>query len=184
MPIFVAHLCMTKGPKHFKERSRQRYWPPFNLLSLVSLRKSMFVCRSFSLGYIFHLTQIFVFCCNRYASLVSANTVHLLIDVRESLQYDIVRFQPAISIPLQRIKQERDVVRQMIKEAESLLPRHSSPLSVVCLCRRGVDSVEAASLLHDLLNDKTNSNDSYEVCDVQGGLQSWAKDVDPDFPLY
>ena len=120
----------------------------------------------------------------------------MLLDVREPVQFDIVRLKTAISWPLGKIKSERAAagaqrglrldsaqsVVALIEERAASLPCREDPFLVVCLCRRGVDSVEAATLLNHMLNK--DGKRGYDVCDVKGGLLAWAADVDQTFPIY
>lgn len=53
---------------------------------------------------------------------------------------------------------------------------------VVFVCRRGNDSLIAASRLRKSLDER--SVDGVEIKDVVGGLVAWSKDVDPAFPIY
>jgi adenylyltransferase and sulfurtransferase len=48
--------------------------------------------------------------------------------------------------------------------------------SLYVVCRRGNDSQRAVQLLHE--------KGFIFAKDIIGGLQSWALDVDPDFPAY
>jgi adenylyltransferase/sulfurtransferase len=48
--------------------------------------------------------------------------------------------------------------------------------SLYVVCRRGNDSQSAVQLLHE--------KGFGSAKDIVGGLQSWAHDVDPDFPAY
>lgn len=50
-------------------------------------------------------------------------------------------------------------------------------VKVFIVCRRGNDSQIAADLLMKSLND-------YEIKDLIGGLTSWSKYVDKNFPVY
>lgn len=64
----------------------------------------------------------------------------------------------------------------------------SSPESVpnsqdtVFICKKGNDSLLAARALRKRIDG--GEGDGGRVRDVRGGLVAWAKDVDPDFPLY
>ncbi|EQC35996.1 hypothetical protein SDRG_06736 [Saprolegnia diclina VS20] len=86
---------------------------------------------------------------------------YCLLDVREPVQFAICHLRDAVNIPLKA------------------LPAHLSqvPASkpVYVLCRRGVDSVDAALLL---LQSTTR------VWHIEGGLDAWAARVDPAFPMY
>ena len=50
---------------------------------------------------------------------------------------------------------------------------------VVFVCRRGNDSQIAVNKLKEKLKDE-----AVTLVDISGGLTSWAKKIDPDFPTY
>lgn len=59
-------------------------------------------------------------------------------------------------------------------KVETLSENRSLP--VYCICRRGVDSKAAVSIL---------ANKGFlNVMDVSGGLTEWARTVDREFPMY
>ncbi|CAJ0650837.1 21119_t:CDS:10 [Entrophospora sp. SA101] len=89
---------------------------------------------------------------------------HVLIDVRENVQFDICHLPGSINIPLQNLSTRLD-------EIEKSLP---SPITPVC--RHGNDSQHAVQLLKKITKG--------EVKDIIGGLYRWAKEVDNQFPIY
>ena len=95
--------------------------------------------------------------------MVDRNLPHILLDVRVERQFDMCSLPAAINIPL------------------ASLPDHIEELSssnkpIYCLCRRGIFSVEATRILSEA--------GIPSVHNVTGGLLSWSKEVDPDFPIY
>jgi rhodanese-related sulfurtransferase len=52
-------------------------------------------------------------------------------------------------------------------------------ISVFVVCRRGNDSLKGVLALQESLSGLNVS-----VKDIIGGLHSWAKDIDPSFPVY
>jgi hypothetical protein len=52
-------------------------------------------------------------------------------------------------------------------------------ISVFVVCRRGNDSQKGVLALRESLSGLNVS-----VKDIIGGLHSWAKDIDPSFPVY
>jgi adenylyltransferase/sulfurtransferase len=88
----------------------------------------------------------------------------VLVDVREPAEYDIVRIPGSVLIP------KGDILSG---EALSRLPQDKQ---VVLHCKSGVRSAEAlASLKAAGFRDAVH---------VQGGVLSWAKQVDPSLPTY
>lgn len=87
-----------------------------------------------------------------------------LIDVREPVEWDIVRIDGATLIPKDRI---------LTGEALSELPQNRP---IVLHCKTGIRSAEAlAALKLAGFSDATH---------LQGGIIAWANQVDPSLPVY
>ncbi|ATL70177.1 adenylyltransferase/sulfurtransferase MoeZ [Nocardia terpenica] len=87
-----------------------------------------------------------------------------IIDVREPVEWDIVRIEGATLIPKDRI---------LSGEALAELPQNRP---IVLHCKSGVRSAEAlAALKRAGFADATH---------LQGGILAWAKQVDPSLPVY
>jgi adenylyltransferase/sulfurtransferase len=69
-----------------------------------------------------------------------------------------------LDVPLKTIQKQRSVDKRIVE-----------PVFVVC--RYGNDSQAAVRIL----KEKFGLDDVY---DIVGGLNRWASDVDPDFPVY
>ena len=86
----------------------------------------------------------------------------VLLDVREVWEYQLVHIEGAVSIPLGE------------------LPRRSCELSpvdeIVVYCHHGMRSLDAAYLLQQL--------GFKSVLSVAGGIDRWAKEIDPDMQRY
>lgn len=96
---------------------------------------------------------------------------HILIDTRTPIEMEICSLAGAVNIPLRQLDDE-GTLRQ-IKD----LVNESGSEKVVCICRRGNDSQKAVLSLQKSLN-------MFSVVDVIGGLNAWAKKIDPNFPIY
>ena len=88
-----------------------------------------------------------------------------LLDVRPRIQYDISHIDGSVNIPY-------DELSSLKNELKGFDPHKKTYV----ICRFGNDSQLSTKLLL-----KRNFND---VQDVIGGLDSWKKNVDPDFPSY
>jgi adenylyltransferase/sulfurtransferase len=97
---------------------------------------------------------------------------HILLDVREPVQYAICALPNSINIPLRELEQRMDELKT--KRNENSPQSHALP--IYCLCRRGIDSQSAVRLLV--------SKGLTDVKNIEGGLVSWALDVDQNFPIY
>lgn len=102
-----------------------------------------------------------------YSEIRKQNKSHILIDVREKVQYEICSLDDSISIPLCEFEQKIDYIKSLIKDMET---------PVYTLCRRGNDS----QLAHQILIKNGLNN----VKNIKGGLVEWSSKVDNDFPLY
>ncbi|NKY44947.1 adenylyltransferase/sulfurtransferase MoeZ [Nocardia cerradoensis] len=87
-----------------------------------------------------------------------------IIDVREPVEWDIVRIDGATLIPKDRI---------LSGEALAELPQNTP---IVLHCKTGIRSAEAlAALKRAGFSDATH---------LQGGIVAWANQVDPSLPVY
>lgn len=94
--------------------------------------------------------------------MMNAGRDFVLLDVREIWEYQLVHIEGAVSIPLGE------------------LPRRSRELSpvdeIVVYCHHGMRSLDAAYLLQQL--------GFKSVLSVAGGIDRWAKEIDPDMQRY
>ncbi len=87
-----------------------------------------------------------------------------IVDVREPVEWDIVRIEGATLIPKDRI---------LSGEALAKLPQNRP---ITLYCKTGIRSAEAlAALKRAGFSDATH---------LQGGIVAWAKQVDPSLPVY
>ena len=109
--------------------------------------------------------------CLDYAKLRRSGTPHVLLDVRVKEQFELCTLPGATNIPLEVLKESLGVVEEL---SEGTKP-------VYCLCRRGIASVAATKILQDAAQNHPNI---HSVADISGGLDSWRRDVDNQFPKY
>lgn len=86
----------------------------------------------------------------------------LLIDVREQWEYNIVHLPDSKLIPMAQLPAQLDELDQ---NAE-----------LVVVCHHGIRSRAAALYLEQQGFKK--------VINLKGGIDAWAKEVDPDMPTY
>jgi rhodanese-related sulfurtransferase len=86
----------------------------------------------------------------------------LLIDVREPWEYEICRTEGSASMPLGRLPERLDGI--------------DAQRPVVCICHHGARSLHAAMLLEQ--------HGCREVYNLSGGVDAWARQVDPGMPIY
>ncbi|MEO8217364.1 MAG: molybdopterin-synthase adenylyltransferase MoeB [Acidobacteriota bacterium] len=86
----------------------------------------------------------------------------LLIDVREPYEWEIGHLDGAQLIPMSRLASE--------------VPRLDRNASIVVYCRTGSRSGRAAEFLRQ--------SGFVRVLNLEGGINRWSQDVDPDIPAY
>lgn len=112
-----------------------------------------------------------------YKEKVIKGEAHVLVDVRPGHHFEIVSLPNSINIPLTSLESRLPEVSSALKEKEEQDGTNpGSGVSLYMVCRRGNDSQRAVQLL------KTMGFTSAK--DIIGGLESWARDVDPNFPTY
>ncbi|KAJ0790447.1 putative transferase [Helianthus annuus] len=112
-----------------------------------------------------------------YDELIKKGSPHVLIDVRPSHHYKITSLPKSINIPLANLESRIPEVSSELKSVqESNGTLNGSDAGLYVVCRRGNDSQRAVQLLHKL--GFTSAKD------IVGGLESWAREVDPKFPTY
>jgi len=106
--------------------------------------------------------------CKDYKGVQDSNEKHLLLDVRSRTQFEICSLPNSLNIPLGELGKELETVKSKISSENGELP-------VYVLCRRGNDSQLAVRLL---------ASNGIPSKNILGGLLSWHKEVDKDFPIY
>ncbi len=109
--------------------------------------------------------------CAEYNEIVSNGQPHVLLDVRVARQYEMCALKGAINLPLGQLESHLERVGLMSR----------GELPIYCICRRGIASEEATRIIQQSIKD---GNQVHSVYNIQGGLNSWAKTVDMEFPQY
>ena len=86
----------------------------------------------------------------------------LLLDVREPWEFDICHIDGSINIPMGQIPQQAD--------------RFDDIDEIVVICHHGIRSQHVIRFLRQQLDDI--------LINLDGGVDAWAREVDPDMPLY
>lgn len=115
---------------------------------------------------------------NEYKEIVVNKEPHVLVDVRPAHHFKIVSLPNSLNIPLSTLESRLPEISSILKkddeEEKGLVNGSSAKLYVVC--RRGNDSQRAVQYLQKM--GFTSAKD------IVGGLESWAQNVDPNFPTY
>lgn len=102
---------------------------------------------------------------------------HVLVDVRPAHHYKIVSLPKSLNIPFERLEGRlSEISAALAREEENKTGDASPGASLYVICRRGNDSQRAVDYLHKMGFPTAK--------DIVGGLESWARDVDPNFPAY
>ncbi len=88
--------------------------------------------------------------------------VPLLLDVRELWEVQICHIRDSITIPMNSIPEH--------------LPRLERSRPIVCICHHGMRSALVGRYLQQQGFD--------DVSNLAGGIDAWARQVDPDMPTY
>lgn len=112
-----------------------------------------------------------------YHERVTNGEAHILLDVRPEHHFKIVSLPKSINIPLSSLEARLPEISVALrKDGERTAANGGTSGSIYVVCRRGNDSQRAVQYLHKV--GLTSAKD------IIGGLESWARDVDQDFPTY
>lgn len=104
-----------------------------------------------------------------------------LTEALTTLQLDESIQRMLINIPLRTLQDNpHDESLEALKQLRREMHRRSAGqgVDIFVVCRRGVDSVVATRLLHEVFGPEQG------IWNLQGGLQAWSQEVDPSFPVY
>lgn len=112
-----------------------------------------------------------------YSKKIVDGEPHILVDVRPSHHYKIVSLPRSMNIPLSGLEDRLPEISSALKKEQDAGGKDTgSEAALYVICRRGNDSQRAVEYLHKMGFSSAK--------DVIGGLESWAHDVDPNFPTY
>ncbi|KAJ3154291.1 Molybdenum cofactor synthesis protein 3 [Geranomyces variabilis] len=111
--------------------------------------------------------------CHKYAELRLDAFPHVLLDVREKIQYNICSLHHSLNIPLSELPKRIPE----LTAAATFGEHHEPNLPIFVVCRRGNDSQLAVKMLQE-------THGFTHVKDIAGGLEAWARERDPTFPVY
>ncbi|KAI9745732.1 MAG: Urmylation protein [Claussenomyces sp. TS43310] len=99
---------------------------------------------------------------------------HLLVDVREKVQFEICNIEGSINVPFSTLQG-----KQLDTDPSWLPGKLSSNAPIYVVCRLGNDSQVATKILRE-----SELGSSHPITDVDGGLKAWKEQVDSDWPDY
>jgi len=86
----------------------------------------------------------------------------LLIDVRESWEFEICQIAGSINIPVALVEQQLEQIRNTAE--------------AVVICHHGIRSLRVIQYLQQQSIDN--------LINLDGGVDAWAREVDADMPVY
>ncbi|XP_064392027.1 adenylyltransferase and sulfurtransferase MOCS3-like [Halichondria panicea] len=121
--------------------------------------------------------------CKEYMGVVKSSRTHLLLDVREPVEFEICHLPKSLNYPLRSL--ESDPVSNCRERLSWILEQQSlgDPVLVCVVCRRGNDSQLAVRKLKDQ-SDSLFGAVAVEIKDIVGGLTEWSNTIDQTFPKY
>ena len=86
----------------------------------------------------------------------------MLLDVREPWEFEVCHIDGSINIPMGQVSQQ--------------LEQLQTASEVVVICHHGVRSQQVIGFLQQRL--------TAELVNLDGGVDAWARAIDPDMPVY
>lgn len=115
-----------------------------------------------------------------YDAMRAEGRQHLLVDVRDEIQFDMCNIDGSINVPFSTFQGHRE--SDETGESPSWLSETLSPDAPIYLvCRLGNDSQVVAKKLKD---SGLDNNGIREIKDIKGGLRAWKQQVDSSWPEY
>ena len=120
---------------------------------------------------------------------------HVLVDVREKVQFDIAHIDGSINLPFSDINANPDASLDSLARTLSYNQKLRDYTQLHLICRFGNDSQLAFQKIKKLSRFSEregflkyaifNADDTYVIRgDIKGGLDAWRKEVDNDLPDY
>ncbi|KAF2638307.1 hypothetical protein P280DRAFT_471416 [Massarina eburnea CBS 473.64] len=121
---------------------------------------------------------------NPFTGFEPKNDSHILIDVREKVQYDLCNIEGSVNIPYSAVTRipARSGNTKSAEDPEWIAELKKLPEKpVFVVCRKGNDSQITVRKMKELGLD--NGGQRW-IGDIKGGLVAWRQNVDKEFPDY
>lgn len=106
-----------------------------------------------------------------YEKVRSKGEAHVLLDVREKVQFDMCHLEGSVNVPFSIIQRNGNWMEDLAMNDKSIF----------VVCRLGNDSQVVAKKLLDASGE---SETSRFIGDIRGGLKAWKEQVDKSWPEY
>lgn len=100
---------------------------------------------------------------------------HVLLDVREKVQFDICNIDGSINVPFSKFQGSPDTTYPWLPES------YPDDAPIYIICRLGNDS---QVITRKLRESSLASNGRRSILEIKGGLRAWKNDVDSNWPEY
>jgi adenylyltransferase/sulfurtransferase len=116
-----------------------------------------------------------------YGAVVKGGTPHLLVDVRERVQFELCALAGSVNVPFSEIsgRLEGEEGERLRRRLEALTEGTELDAPVYVVCRLGNDSQVAVKRFKEL-----GLGGERWIGDIKGGLRKWRQEVDSGFPEY
>jgi adenylyltransferase/sulfurtransferase len=124
---------------------------------------------------------------NPFTGTVSNKDSHILVDVREKVQFELCNIDGSVNVPFSKVSSTRssvtsDGTSNMDADENSWVTRlKQSEKPIFVVCRLGNDSQVTVKKMKELGLD---SGGKRYIGDIKGGLRAWRDAVDTEFPEY
>lgn len=124
---------------------------------------------------------------NPHTGTVSKRDSHILVDVREKVQFELCNIDGSMNVPFSIVSATRSPTGSdwsggaMYEESSWVTQLKQTERPIFVICRLGNDSQVTVKKMKKLGLDLGGKR---FIGDIKGGLQAWRKDVDNDFPDY
>jgi adenylyltransferase/sulfurtransferase len=124
---------------------------------------------------------------NPFSGLVPKNDSHILVDVREKVQFDICSLEGSVNVPFSAVSRTPTTHTVDHNDSSTEEPdwiselRKSPDKPIFVVCRLGNDSQITVRKMKEMGLD--NGGQRW-IGDIKGGLRAWRKNVDVEFPEY
>ncbi len=113
----------------------------------------------------------------------ASESPHILVDVRERVQFDICHLKGSINLPYSEISRDPEASIDKLDRTVDRTTKIPDGGPLYLICRYGNDSQLAAETFKD--SPRFRDCGKYEFKgDIVGGLRAWTQSVDPGFPEY
>lgn len=123
---------------------------------------------------------------NPYTGTEPGKESHVLVDVREKVQFEICNIEGSMNVPFSAVEglpiPKTDTNSAVSIDAPWISQLKSMPEKpIFVLCRRGNDSQVVVKKMKEI---GLHNGGQRWIGDIKGGLIAWREKVDPDFPQY